>query len=100
MADGLVVRLVVATVGLTVESIIMAIEGLIVGFFIVPQTSMGTLKHASPVGQPSPEGQRIDKSKQFASASNESTPHTLGIVVGEYDGAYVGQRATGMGKQA
>jgi hypothetical protein len=86
--------------GLTVEPIIMPTVGLIVGSFIGPHTSIGTLKHALPVGHPSPEGQRIDKSKQFAWASNESTPQTFGTVVGEYDGAYVGQRSTGMGKHA
>ena len=46
VAVGLAVRLVIATVGVTDESIIMAIDGLIVGFFIIPHTSMGTLKHA------------------------------------------------------
>jgi hypothetical protein len=47
-------------------------EGVIVGVFVVvvvvvaPHASTGTLKHVLPVGHPSPDGQRIDKSRQFA----------------------------------
>lgn len=67
MALGLiVVWLVEVADGLIVESVIMTTEGLIVGSFRDPQVSAGTLKHALPDGQPSPDGQRIDKSKQFA----------------------------------
>lgn len=56
----------VVAVGLAVELIIIVTDGLIVGSFIAPHSSVGTLKHAIPVGHPSPEGQRIDKSRQFA----------------------------------
>jgi len=77
--------------------------GLVEGPCVTPQTSAGTLKHASvgPHSAAAPVGQRLLSSRQFASDSKEFAPHTLyDEGVGSDVGESVPQRSTATSKQA